>query len=146
MTGMRAAFLTGHGGNEVVAIGERPIPVRGPDEALVRIRGAGLNRVDLYMRDSGAGMSPAEVERLGEPFFQAGDAERRARGSGLGLAVVRALVKLHDGAFEVTSSVGGGTTVTISLPVRRSSGVVSPFARAITDEAGRKDNEGRRIA
>lgn len=102
--------------------------------------------VSLSVRDSGAGMSPAEVERLGEPFFQAGDAERRARGSGLGLAVVRALVKLHDGAFEVTSSVGGGTTVTISLPVRRSSGVVSPFARAITDEAGRKDNEGRRIA
>ncbi len=82
--------------------------------------------VSLSVRDSGAGMSPAEVERLGEPFFQAGDAERRARGSGLGLAVVRALVKLHDGAFEVTSSVGGGTTVTISLPVRRSSGVVSP--------------------
>lgn len=65
MTGMRAAFLTGHGGNEVVAIGERPLPVRGPGEALVRMRGAGLNRVDLYMRDSGAGITHRLPQILG---------------------------------------------------------------------------------
>ena len=57
MTMMRAAFLTGHGGNEVVEIGERPVPARAAGEALVRVRGAGLNRVDLYMRDSGAGIT-----------------------------------------------------------------------------------------
>lgn len=54
---MKAAFLTGHGGNEVVAVGERPVPPRTAGEVRVRLRAATLNRVDLYMRDSGAGIT-----------------------------------------------------------------------------------------
>jgi len=54
---MRAAYLTGHGGNEVVTVGERPMPLRGPGEVLVRMVAATVNRVDLYMRDSGAGIT-----------------------------------------------------------------------------------------
>ncbi len=57
MKTMRAVTITGHGGNEVVAVGERPVPSRARGEALVRVRAGGLNRVDLYMRDSGAGIS-----------------------------------------------------------------------------------------
>ncbi|HYN65020.1 MAG TPA: zinc-binding dehydrogenase [Candidatus Limnocylindrales bacterium] len=53
---MKAVFITAHGGNEVVAIGERPMPARGRGEVLVRMKAATLNRVDLYMRDSGAGI------------------------------------------------------------------------------------------
>jgi len=53
---MRAAFITGHGGNEVVELGQRPAPSRQPGEVLVRMRAATLNRVDLYMRDSGVGI------------------------------------------------------------------------------------------
>ena len=56
---MKAAYLTGHGGNEVIAVGERPTPVRGAGEVLVRVRAATANRVDLYMRDSGAGITHA---------------------------------------------------------------------------------------
>ena len=54
---MRAVFLTGHGGNEVVAVGQRPLPPVGPGEVRVRLHAATLNRVDLYMRDSGAGIT-----------------------------------------------------------------------------------------
>ena len=54
---MKAAFITGHGGNEVVSVGERPRPPRAPGEVLVRVEAATLNRVDLYMRDSGAGIT-----------------------------------------------------------------------------------------
>lgn len=54
---MRAAFLTGHGGNEVVSFGERPTPDRAPGDVLVAMKAATLNRVDLYMRDSGAGIT-----------------------------------------------------------------------------------------
>ena len=53
---MQAAVLTGHGGNEVVAVSERPRPQRRPGEILVRMKAATVNRVDLYMRDSGAGI------------------------------------------------------------------------------------------
>jgi NADPH:quinone reductase-like Zn-dependent oxidoreductase len=57
MSSMQSAFITGHGGNEVVAIGARPRPQRRPGEVLVRMRAASVNRVDLYMRDSGAGIT-----------------------------------------------------------------------------------------
>ncbi len=62
---MKAVYLTGHGGNEVVAIGERPMPVRQPGEVLVRLHAATLNRVDLYMRDSGAGITHTLPQVMG---------------------------------------------------------------------------------
>ena len=68
---MKAVYLTGHGGNEVVAVGERPLPVRGAGQVLVRMHAATLNRVDLYMRDStwpgcrsGLGLSPTVTTSL----------------------------------------------------------------------------------
>ena len=65
MASMRAAYLTGHGGNEVVAVGERPVPVRRRGEVLVEISAGGLNRVDLYMRNSGAGITHSLPQILG---------------------------------------------------------------------------------
>ncbi len=62
---MRAAFITGHGGNEVVEIGQRPDPVRASGEILVRLKAATLNRVDLYMRDSGAGITHSLPQIMG---------------------------------------------------------------------------------
>ena len=62
---MKAAFLTGHGGNEVVAVGERPLPARAPGEVRVRLQAATLNRVDVYMRDSGAGITHHIPQILG---------------------------------------------------------------------------------
>ncbi|MFG1464277.1 HAMP domain-containing sensor histidine kinase [Xanthobacter sp. DSM 24535] len=83
----------------------------------------------ICVSDQGPGMSAADVARLGEPFFQTGDMERRRTGSGLGLAVVRALVRLHDGEFSVTSAPGRGTLVTLTLPLTRPAVVVAPFSR-----------------
>ncbi|HSV59217.1 MAG TPA: zinc-binding dehydrogenase [Variovorax sp.] len=54
---MRAAYITGHGGNEVVCAGQRPMPQRQAGEVLVRLHAATVNRVDLYMRDSGVGIT-----------------------------------------------------------------------------------------
>lgn len=65
MATMLAAYLTGHGGNEVVALGERPVPQRRHGEVLVRMVAGGLNRVDLYMRNSGAGITHSLPQVLG---------------------------------------------------------------------------------
>jgi NADPH:quinone reductase-like Zn-dependent oxidoreductase len=62
---MKAVYLTGHGGNDVVTIGERPMPERQPGEVLVRLHAATLNRVDLYMRDSGAGITHTLPQVMG---------------------------------------------------------------------------------
>ena len=62
---MKAAFITGHGGNDVVQVGARPGPERAPGEVRVRLHAATLNRVDLYMRDSGAGITHRLPQILG---------------------------------------------------------------------------------
>jgi len=54
---VKAVFITGHGGNEVVELRDCERPVRQPGEVLVRMHAATLNQVDLYMRNSGAGIT-----------------------------------------------------------------------------------------
>jgi len=54
---MKAAYITGHGGNEVVQVRSGQRPERQAGEVLVRMQAATLNQVDLYMRNSGAGIT-----------------------------------------------------------------------------------------
>jgi len=54
---LKAALITGHGGNEVVTLRDCPRPARRNGEVLVRLHAATLNQVDLYMRNSGAGIT-----------------------------------------------------------------------------------------
>ncbi|WP_309089434.1 HAMP domain-containing sensor histidine kinase [Phenylobacterium sp.] len=73
--------------------------------------------LELVVTDSGVGIAPTDLERLGRPFEQAGDAEQRAAGSGLGLSLVRAFAALHGGEMTIESAVGEGTTVAVRMPV-----------------------------
>jgi cell cycle sensor histidine kinase DivJ len=73
--------------------------------------------LELIVTDSGVGIASADLERLGRPFEQAGDAHQRAAGSGLGLSLVRAFAALHGGEMSIASAVGDGTTVTVRMPV-----------------------------
>ena len=54
---MKAVYLNGHGGNEVVQVGDRPDPTPAPGDVVVSMRASTLNQVDLYMRNSGAGIT-----------------------------------------------------------------------------------------
>ena len=76
------------------------------------------DRVVLIVADDGIGIREADLPRLGDPFFQAGDLHRRPHeGTGLGLSVVRGLVGLHHGTMAIESGPGEGTAVTITLPL-----------------------------
>jgi cell cycle sensor histidine kinase DivJ len=76
------------------------------------------DRLVLSVADTGIGIGEGDLPRLGDPFFQAGDAYRRPHdGTGLGLSVVRGLVGLHNGTLAIESGAGIGTTVTVSLPL-----------------------------
>ena len=79
--------------------------------------GAADGALELTVADTGVGVSPEDLERLGRPFEQAGDAESRAMGTGLGLSLVRALADLHGGEMGIESALGEGTAVTVRLPV-----------------------------
>ena len=73
--------------------------------------------LELVVSDTGVGIAPEDLQRLGRPFEQAGDAEQRAQGTGLGLSLVRSLAELHGGRMSLESTLGAGTAVTVRLPV-----------------------------
>ncbi len=72
----------------------------------------------LSVSDSGIGMKPETLSRVGEPFLQAqNNLSRRYEGTGLGLSIVKGLVGLHDGKLDIVSAPGMGTTVNVLLPL-----------------------------
>ena len=72
----------------------------------------------LRITDTGVGIAPDDLKRVGDPFFQAGKTyQRKHEGTGLGLSIVKGLVGLHHGEMNVQSKVGEGTTVTVALPL-----------------------------
>ncbi|MFK4508864.1 PAS domain-containing sensor histidine kinase [Bradyrhizobium daqingense] len=76
------------------------------------------SQLALRISDTGVGIAPDDLERIGAPFFQAGKTyQRRHEGTGLGLSIVKSLVALHLGELTVQSRLGEGTTVTVKLPL-----------------------------
>ncbi len=69
----------------------------------------------LRVRDTGPGIPPADLPHVWDRLFR-GDTSRTARGLGLGLSLVKAIVEAHGGTVAVQSEVGRGSTFTISLP------------------------------
>jgi signal transduction histidine kinase len=67
--------------------------------------------------DSGVGIAPEEQRRIFERFERGRDSRRRYEGSGIGLAIVRAITEAHGGRVEVQSRLGEGATFTVELPV-----------------------------
>ena len=87
----------------------------------------------IRIRDTGVGISPGDLERLGERFFRVDSAHGRSvEGTGIGLSLVGGLVELQHGTVDYTSEVARGTTVSIGLP--RSQGTpVSHSSTALLD-------------
>ncbi len=72
---------------------------------------------ELAVADTGVGIAPEDVKRLGHPFEQAGDMADQARGTGLGLSLVKAFAELHGGDMSIESQLGEGTAVLVRMPV-----------------------------
>jgi signal transduction histidine kinase len=74
-------------------------------------------RVALSVSDTGTGIPPEELPRVFNRFHRVQGAKGRSyEGSGIGLAMVHELVKLHGGSVRVESTLGKGTTFTVQLP------------------------------
>jgi signal transduction histidine kinase len=69
------------------------------------------SHVIVRFTDSGGGMSPENLSRVFEPYFTT-----KTSGTGLGLLIVRRIVREHGGELSIESSAGKGLTVTIRLP------------------------------
>lgn len=78
----------------------------------------GRPQLEIVVADTGIGIEPEDMQRIGSPFVRADNQYTRAQeGTGLGLSVVRGLVELHQGSMNIKSCVGEGTVVTVHLPV-----------------------------
>lgn len=69
----------------------------------------------ISFADTGCGIPKADLPRVKEKFYKA---NRSVRGSGIGLAVVSEILRLHGGSFSIESTEGKGTTVTVILPAQ----------------------------
>ena len=75
------------------------------------------DQIYFYVEDAGPGIAGEDISRLGRPFEQADTTMANGmKGSGLGLAIANSLVELHGGALRITSKLGEGTVVLVSLP------------------------------
>lgn len=73
--------------------------------------------VYITVRDDGVGMSPDEVSQACDSFWRAGTARRGAiQGIGIGLTRVREILTAHHGDLDISSQLGEGTQVTLTLP------------------------------
>jgi two-component system sensor histidine kinase BaeS len=80
----------------------------------------GPGEVSIVVRDTGAGIAPADLPRIFDRFWRADTSRTRATGgSGLGLSIARNLAEAHGGDITVTSRPGAGTAFTVRLPVSR---------------------------
>ncbi len=112
-----AAKFTERGGNAAISVEED-----------VRFR-----QVVIRVWDTGAGIAPEILPKLFEPFVQADSSLDRSRGGlGLGLALVKGLVQMHDGAVSVASQgLGKGAEFTVRLPLEMGTGSAGTGARGV---------------
>lgn len=73
-------------------------------------------QIRFDVRDSGPGISPEAQARIFERFYRAPAVASDDRGTGLGLAIVKSIVEQHGGRVWVTSTIGQGSTFSVSLP------------------------------
>jgi PAS domain S-box-containing protein len=85
-------------------------------EVRVRVEDAG-HAARITITDAGVGIPAEALSRIFEPFYRAPNAQASsARGMGLGLPIAKALVEAHCGTLTVESTLGTGTTFTVTLP------------------------------
>ena len=75
--------------------------------------GTGPGKCEVTVADRGPGIAPGLREKVFQPFFSS-----KSRGAGLGLPTARRIVESHDGALTARPRDGGGTLLTVTLPLR----------------------------
>jgi len=74
--------------------------------------------VKIVVSDTGCGIAPEYMPRIFDRFYRVDGARpRQGQSAGLGLAIVRSIMQLHDGTVSIDSEPGQGTTVTLTFPV-----------------------------
>ncbi|MFT5065678.1 MAG: two-component system phosphate regulon sensor histidine kinase PhoR [Yoonia sp.] len=96
------------------AQGNRVLVTVAPHSLIARLRAQGTT---ITVQDFGDGIAPHHITRLTERFYRVDShRSRQVGGTGLGLAIVKHIINRHRGRLAVTSELGAGTIVTVTLP------------------------------
>ena len=91
-----------------------------PEGGRIDVRAALVDgSVEISVTDTGIGIAPEDQEVVFEEFRQVGKSDKKAEGTGLGLALCRKFVELHGGRIWVKSQVGQGSTFAFTIPLRQ---------------------------
>ena len=84
----------------------------------VRIKPSPIrNKVDIFIRDSGIGLSSADLKRIFKRFYRVPQGPKKVKGTGLGLFIVKSVIKRHGGTIRADSKgEGRGSTFVVQLP------------------------------
>ncbi len=111
-----------------------------PEKGRINVRARHVHgAMNIYVEDTGIGIAPEALPRLGRPFEQWNEMlENGMKGSGLGLAIARSFVALHGGTMRIRSKLGGGTIVLVHLPVTETVPELSLLAAALPRQPPRQ--------
>ena len=70
--------------------------------------------IKISISDNGCGIPAEHLPRIKDKFYKANQTQR---GSGIGLAVVDEIMRLHNGSLDIESTENVGTTVTLTIPI-----------------------------
>lgn len=89
----------------------------GGGEIIITAKENGDDSIDISFADDGEGIPETDVDRIFTPFFST-----KPDGMGMGLTVSNSIIREHNGTIKISNSSGGGTTVTVNLPIREETG------------------------
>jgi signal transduction histidine kinase len=97
--------------NNVVSNALEAMPPGGGSVTIEASAAPGNKQVSIRVADTGTGIAPEDMDRICQPFFTT-----KAQGLGVGLTLVRRIVRRFGGAMDIESSAGRGTVITLTLP------------------------------
>ncbi|KGR82117.1 sensor histidine kinase [Lysinibacillus odysseyi] len=77
------------------------------------------NMLTILIKDNGVGMTEEIQQNLFNRYYRGTTTEQKSEGTGLGMAIVKSLIKAHEGVITVESALQQGSTFTITLPIKR---------------------------
>jgi len=89
------------------------------------------NELTIEIKDTGVGIPNNKLSQLFTPFYRIEENNSMANGTGLGMYVVKGIVKLLGGTIDIHSEVGKGTTILVAIPVERSTKTIPPGIKRI---------------
>jgi signal transduction histidine kinase len=89
----------------------------GAPRIVVRVKPSALGKAEVFIKDSGIGIPPADLKRVFRRFYRVPSAIAETKGTGLGLAIVRSIIEKHGGRVGAQSKgPGKGSTFWVQLP------------------------------